>query len=85
MNLTEFFFNTPIYSRVTVSEEDIDLLRDIFGERNIDFEGFNPFIKQESTFRVITNLLSRSDYFLTHGGFANLDVKCKRSDHIFKF
>ena len=85
MNLTDFFFNTPIYSKITVPDENTEFLREVFGERNIDFDGFNPFTKVDSTFRVITNLIPRDDHFLDYGGFANLEVKCKRTDHIFKF
>ncbi|MEO7049932.1 MAG: hypothetical protein ABI091_31800 [Ferruginibacter sp.] len=85
MNLTDFFFNTPIYSKTTVSEENVEFLREVFGERNVDFDGFNPYTKLESTFRVITNLIPRDDDYLIKGGFANLKVKCKRADHVFEF
>ncbi|OFY48094.1 MAG: hypothetical protein A2W85_02690 [Bacteroidetes bacterium GWF2_41_31] len=87
MNLTlsDFFFNTPIYTKITVTAEDTEFLRQIFGEKSIDFDGFNPFTKLESTFRVITNLLPRDDIYLESGGFASLQIKCKRSDDIFRF
>jgi hypothetical protein len=85
LTLTDFFFNTPIYSKITVTPEDTEFLRQVFGEIKIDFDGFNPFTKLESTFTVTTNLLPRNDVFLEHGGFANLRVKCKRSDDEFQF
>ena len=85
ITLTDFFFNTPIYSKVILTSDDTEFLRQVFGERNIDFDGFNPITKLESTFRVITNLIPRDDFFLEHGGFANLRVKCKRSDNVFEF
>lgn len=85
LTLTDFFFNTPIYSQIVVTPENTEFLREVFGERNIDFDGFNPITKLESTFRLITNLLPRDDVYIENGGFANLKVKCKRSDDIFQY
>jgi hypothetical protein len=85
LTLTDFFFNIPIYTNITVTSEDTEFLREIFGERKIDFDGFNPFSKLESTFKVITNLIPRDDRFIEQGGFANLKIECKRTNHIFEF
>lgn len=85
MNLTEFFFDIPIYTKITVEEENTEFLRMVFGEIKVDFDGFNPFTKLESTFRLISNLIPLNDDYLNDGGFANLDVKCKRTDNVFKF
>ena len=85
LTLSDFFFNTPIYTKVIVKHEDYEFLRQVLGDRDIDFDGFNPFTKLESTFKVNTNRLKNGDYYLENGGFANLEVKCKRSDNIFQF
>lgn len=85
LTLTDFFFNTPIYTKITATPDDKEFLRQVFGERKIDFDGFNPIIKLESTFMVITNLIPNDDIYLENGGFANLQVKCKRADDVFQF
>ena len=85
MNLTDFFFNTPIYTPVIVEAKDQDLLRELFGEHVKDFDGYNPNTKLDSTFRLITNLLRYNDSYLEDGGFNTLQVKCKRSDNVFQY
>lgn len=85
LTLTDFFFNTPIYTKVIATPENTEFLREVFGERKVDFDGYNPITKQDSTFKVTTNLLYRDDYYLENGGFTNLEVKCKRSDNVFHF
>lgn len=85
LTLTDFFFNTPIYSKINVPIENTSFLRRVFGENKIDFDGYNPITKLESTFVVTTNLLFHNDFFLQNGGYANLIVKCKRSDNEFMF
>ncbi len=85
LTLTEFFFNTPIYTKITVTNTDTEFLRQIFGERKRDFDGFNPFTNLDSTFRVVTNLLEYNDNFLEQGGFTNLEITCKRSDLNFQY
>jgi hypothetical protein len=85
LTLTDFFFNTPIYTKITVTPENTEFLRQVFGERNIDFDGYNPITKQESTFKITTNRLFRDDYYLENGGFTNLEAQCKRSDNTFHF
>ena len=52
LTLTDFFFNTPIYTKIIVTSENTEFLREVFGERKIDFDGYNPFIKLESTLKL---------------------------------
>lgn len=87
MNLTlsDFFFNVPIYTPIIVEEKNSEFLRQIFGERNVGFNGFNPNAKLDSTFQVVTNLLKYNDVFLENGGFNTLQVKCRRSDDVFQY
>jgi len=85
MNLTDFFFNTPIYTTVIVEAKEQDFLRELFGEYKRDFDGYNPNTKLDSTFQVVTNLLRYNDNFIENGGFETLKVRCKRSDDIFQY
>src|SRR5690606_5855402 len=85
LTLTDFFFNTPIYTKIIVTPKNTEFLREVFGEIKIDFHGFNPFTKLESTFKVTTNRLQYNDSYIEGGGFTNLTVQCKRSDNQFQY
>ncbi len=85
LNLTDFFFNTPIYTPVIATSQDRTFLEKVFGGRTEDFDGYNPITKVDSTYRVVTNFLKYNDHYLENGGFNTAQVKCKRSDDIFHF
>jgi hypothetical protein len=88
MNLTlsYFFFDLPIYSPFTVTEDDKAILWKIIDcSKKEEFEGYNPWRKLESTFVVTTDLCpSGSDnaYFKS-GGYGTVKIKCKRTDDVF--
>lgn len=86
MTLSEFFFNTPIYSPINITVENMDTFKKIIDHHNKEeFEGYNPWKKVDSTFVVITDLIpSGSDNaYLKYGGHNTVKIKCKRTDDIF--
>ncbi len=83
LTLTEFFFDLPIYTPVTIDEGNVDVFNQIIDHHNkAEFEGYNPWGKIESTFVVITDLVPSGNMFSGHG---IVKVKCKRTDAIFRF
>ena len=83
--LETFIFDTPLYSPVKICAGDDQELSALFGGTfSRDFEGFNPYEKIDSTFKVTTNLISYSNFF-DDGGFNTIVVKCKRTDQQFRF
>lgn len=85
-NVADFLFNTPLYSHVIVQPENYKELRRLFSnDESYDFDGFNPYEKKESTFKLTSNLLRYSDSYLNNGGINTITIKCKRTDHEFTF
>ncbi|MCK4653589.1 MAG: short-chain dehydrogenase [Candidatus Cloacimonetes bacterium] len=84
--LENFFFNTPLYSPIIISEDEQDELFALFGstERR-DFNGYNPYKKIETTFEITTYLLGYDSNYLESGGFNTVKIKCKRSGNQFWF
>jgi len=85
MNLTvsEFFFDLPIYTPVKFDANNLETYNKILDRNHKEeFEGYNPWKKIESTFVVITDLLPNGGLFDGHG---TIQVKCKRTDSIFRF
>lgn len=86
MTLSEFFFDTPLYSPINITEENIEILKKIIDyTKKEEFEGYNPWRKVESTFVVVTDLVpSGSDnYYFKYGGYGTVKIKCKRTDDLF--
>ncbi|WP_421976997.1 hypothetical protein [Roseivirga seohaensis] len=84
--LETFFFDTPLYSPVQIEDGDSIELYGLFDNtRSRDFEGFNPYEKKESTFKVTTDLLAHGNHYLDKGGFNTVKIQCKRSDDQFWF
>lgn len=84
--LENFFFDTPLYSPTTVPIEEVSELIALFDNtRSHDFDGYNPYEKKESTFKVVTDLLAHGNHFLDSGGFNTIKIQCKRSDYEFLF
>jgi hypothetical protein len=83
LTLTEFFFNLPIYTPVTIDEGNADVYKKIIDSSiKEEFEGYNPWKNIESTFVVITDLIGNRTQFEGHG---IVRIKCKRTDSIFRF
>lgn len=85
MNLTEFFFDTPIYQDIEITEDNFDTFKKIIEPTQEEFEGYNPWDKVESTFKVITNLQQYNNNFQNYGWYWSVQVKCKRTDSIFRY
>lgn len=81
---TTFFFDLPIYTPIQITDQNWDNFVQIlqFNER---VDGYNPFIKDQTTFKGYSYLTSGLDYFLKYGGVDKLSIKCLRSDEIFTF
>jgi hypothetical protein len=86
MTLPDFFFNTPIYSKILIDEFNDETFKQIIDKTvSPEFFGYNPIEKMESTFRVITDLIPHDENFVNFGGFGTVEIQCKRSDTIFTF
>ena len=88
MTLSNFFFDLPIYSPVVVTPElNETFLKIIDSSRTEEFEGYNPWRKLESTFKVITDLIpaGSTDSFFKNGGYGTIKIRCKRTDDIFYY
>ncbi|HEY4786063.1 MAG TPA: hypothetical protein VIH57_08435 [Bacteroidales bacterium] len=81
MTLTEFFFNTPIYTPITIDDSNYEVFKQIIDKTVAkDFNGYNPFEKVDSTFCVTTDLIPSGTAYLDSGGFGTVRIKCKRTD-----
>lgn len=74
-----FFFKLPLYSPVTLTEENVNDFNHIMtigrGGNNDTFDGYNPFKRQESTF---TGWSPPDTHWLSYGGIAQMIIRCKR-------
>jgi hypothetical protein len=79
-----FFFDLPIYTSIQITDQNWDNFVQIlqFNER---VDGYNPFIKDQTTFSGYSYLTSMLDYFLKYGGVEKLAIKCLRSDEVFTY
>jgi hypothetical protein len=86
LTLSRFFFDIPIYSPIDIDDDNYEIFKDIIdGSRKEEFDGYNPWKKVESTFVVTTDLIPGGSNFLDHGGYGAINIKCKRTDDIFRF
>jgi hypothetical protein len=80
----KFFFDLPIYTPIQITDnnwgEFIGILQ--FSEK---IDGYNPFIKDQTTFKGYSYLTGNLDYFTKHGGVEELSIKCLRSEIVFTF
>lgn len=82
--LKKFIIDTPLYDAVKV--EDISELHMFFNKDESEFDGFNPLQAIETTFRIHSFLCCYSyDKFFKMGGFAKLQIICKRTQSLFEF
>jgi hypothetical protein len=84
-----FFFKLPIYKSVTITEENVGHLNVLFqfgthSMNDVTVEGYNPNIKQKSTFGGWANGAT-GDHFMTYGGVEKISIKCRRNGDIFSF
>ena len=90
MQLNQFFFDTPLYSPVILGNENQFFIEQL----NKDFEGINPFKKLDSTFKknsiTFKENVIRAGYppilhYIEQGGFATIEIQCKRYHDFFLF
>lgn len=82
MTLEEFFFNIPIYTPVKIDVEIVKIITNMNGRYAREFHGYNPWKKFESTFIVVSDT---TPYFVSNGGYREVEVMCKRTDNIFHY
>ena len=84
--LTEFCFNTPLYTPYKIENEAF--FNDIKYHTTVHpFSGYNPIDKFESTFHVqnFAALAYTAKNFEHVGGYADMTIFCRRSHRIFRF
>ena len=84
MTLSEFFFNTPIYTPISMSDAEnykmfLDISSNTYPKK--EFEGYNPWKQVDSTFVVY----SEAKYLLKTDFYDTVQIKCKRTDTIFYY
>ena len=86
-NLETFFFDTPIYTQVeiedTSSTEFLSLFILYYPAR--DLEGYNPWKKVQSTFRISRALGYNDSKFIEKGGIEKIVLNCKRYQDEFEY
>ena len=84
LDYSTFFFDLPIYTPIQINDKNWEqFLRLLKFSGKID--GYNPFIKEQTTFSGYSYLTSNLDYFINYGGVDKLSIKCLRSGEIFTF
>lgn len=76
MTAQEFIFNTPLYQKVFINEEN-NFLEDIL-YNNLSFDGYNPFQHKESTFQTIKGLCYYGANAINITGVKSLNLQCGR-------
>lgn len=84
MTVSDFFFNTPIYSKIVITEENKKTISQIV-DTSITFEGYNPLLGTDSTYKVEGFSDNTSAAFFYYSGVKYINIKCKRTDEIFNF
>lgn len=87
MTLSEFFFNVPIYTPISIDSDNFETFSKIVNlNKKEEFDGYNPWKKLESTFHVLTNLdYSHNNSFYEYGTYGEVKIKCKRTDDVFRY
>ena len=92
IDISEFFFSLPLYTKVSVNIDNIhdkQKIEKILGGYyvfNETVEGYNPLRKVESTFEILKKYSREQNLeFLVEGEYRTIDIKCKRYDDIFTF
>ncbi|MDR1699103.1 MAG: hypothetical protein LBR75_04705 [Prevotellaceae bacterium] len=85
-NLDTFFFDTPIYTKVHITDVEQDEFNCLFySTYNQDVEGYNPWQKVQSTFQITRKLLDDNNNIKGKGGFGTIGLTCKRYHDEFRF
>ena len=79
-----FFFDLPIYTPILITDQNWDSFIALLNFHD-KVDGYNPFIKDQTTFAGYSYLTHNLDYFSKYGGIDKLAIKCLRSEDIFTF
>lgn len=83
-DLEKFFFDTPIYTKINVDEDDIDKMPFkalFFVTSGFNIEGYNPRRKVSSTFKISETL----GFHIEIDGISRVTISCKRYHDEFIF
>jgi hypothetical protein len=86
-SVKDFLFDTPLYSPVKVTDEEIrlpDFFSLFFNISDFTIEGYNVLKKTESTFIISRNLMY-SGLSYEDGGYGEVQLECKRYHDILRF
>ena len=86
-NLEFFFFDLPIYTPLKVTKEDEKEFKPLITwGAEINIEGYNPFRKALSTFKITKRFdVDDKTGQVFNNGFAEIKLTCKRYSDIFRF
>jgi hypothetical protein len=79
-----FFFEIPLYSPVTITEENKSQLLKLLGFSG-QIDEYNPFINDNTTYRGYSYLTTDKPFFLSKGGVRHLSIQCQRTGMVFDF
>lgn len=85
-NVDSFLFDTPIYTKIKIeSTGTSEFQKLVYSHLTGDVEGYNPWRKVQTTFSILKTLRYADNDFLTNGGFASVEIKCRRYGDIFRY
>jgi hypothetical protein len=79
-----FFFDLPLYTPIQIADENWDQFVRLL-QFNNRLDGYNPFIKEQTTFSGYGYITTNLQHFVDYGGVNQLSIKCLRSDKVFTF
>ena len=81
-----FLFDTPLYTKITIEEADkAEFYRLVYTDGDKDVDGYNPFRKTQTTFKITRVLTVNNSYFVLNGGFSELQISCKRYGEVIRY
>lgn len=79
-----FFFDLPIYTPIKITEENFIEFRNLL-EFKAKLDGYNPFIKEQTTFEANGGMTNSFEVYAKYGGVNKLSIRCLRTNAIFTF
>ncbi|WPU98507.1 hypothetical protein SNE26_21010 [Mucilaginibacter sp. cycad4] len=80
--LEYFFFDLPIYTQIQLTNHNQPIFHKICNLSNIKIDGFNPRIKEKTTFNGLTTTTTAFD---SNGGFHTIIIQCMRTGFNFYY
>jgi hypothetical protein len=96
---SNLFFNLPLYSEIKITADEAYEAREHLNyhelkigrvnhvQRSIKIDGYNPIIKEQTTYKVVSasDLDIGDKLIFGGGGLVKITLYCTRSDHEFHF